>query len=242
MKKDFDLERGFDEYFEAGKAPDVSVCDGAKNLISKPRRRVNASLRRALVAAACAAGVFLSGTGLYFFPTAVSNIADTISGNHQAGAPFPPYPDSTQIEYYGADGLTESALELYSDDAPRGLDFVRRLDGAANFSVNSINGYSSDGNLAFVKTELSAVVNAKRHDTVVYTEYTQRNSACELFGEYYDGQPSHYAGYAFLCFDTEENGEPVKKLYLERDGVKYYLSVASSDEYAYRVWLDLITQ
>lgn len=239
MKKDNNLERAFDEYFEAGKAPDKSVTDGAKNLI-RQRGRLSTPMRRTLIAAACAASVFVSGAGLYFFPATVGNIADAINGFNHANKPAPP--SVSVIEYYGAEGLSESAVDVFADGAPAGLDFVKKLEFATNYSVNSVNGYSSEGNLAYVKAEFSAVVNASRHDTVVYAEYTEKNSVCEIFEEYYDGKQSYYRGYGYLSFETEENGEPVKKLTLERDGVKYYVSVTSSDAYAYYVWLDLITK
>ncbi|MDE6373526.1 MAG: hypothetical protein K2L72_03415, partial [Clostridia bacterium] len=231
MKKDKDLERAFDEYFDAGKAPDLSVTDGAKNLIRHPKR-ISAPIRRALIAAACAASVFVSGAGLYFFPATVGNIADVIIGDNQAGSVQPP--SVSVIEYYGAENLSESAIDVFADGAPAGLDFVKKLEFAKNYSVNSVNGYSADGDLAYVKAEFSAVVNAARHDAVVYAEYTETNSVCEIFEEYYDGERSYYGGYGYLCFYTEENGEPVRKLTLERDGVKYYVSVTSTDEFADR--------
>ncbi len=231
MKKDNHLESVFDEYFESSKAPDESVLTAAKNSMKKPRTQ-HRVLKRILVTAACAALALASVVGLYCFPSTVNNVIAGLGGNgNQAG---------TQINYYGAEGLDEMQIDFYADDAPSGLNFVKKLDRAKNYSVNSVDGYSSEGNLAYVKSQFTAVVNGSRHDTVVYTEYTQKNSVCELFEEYYGGAKDYYQGYSYLYFDTEENGEPVRKLTLQHGGIKYYVAVTSSDAYAYRTWLDLI--
>ena len=239
MKKDNQLESAFNQYFESSKAPDESVLNAAKNSMERPATvKTNTVLRRILVSAACALSALVSGAGLYFFPSTVGGIIAGIeNGGNQAGSSPP---SVSVIEYYGAEGLDQRQVDIYADGAPSGLDFVKKLNCATNFSVNSVDGYSSDGGLAYVRADFSAVVNGSRHDTVIYAEYTQKYSVCELFREYYGGEESYYGGYSYLWFDTEENGEPVKKLTLECGGVKYYVAVAGSDQYAYRTWLDLI--
>ncbi|MDE7380293.1 MAG: hypothetical protein K2N14_04490 [Clostridia bacterium] len=238
MKKDNQLQDAFNEYFESSKAPNQNVLNAAKNSMESPRT-VSAATpvwKRALVSAACAVSALLSGAGLYFFPSTMGGIIAGIDGGNKNQADTA----NKQISYYGAEGLEESQVDLYGDGAPSGLNFVKKIDNTKNYSVNSLDAYSADGSLAYVKADMTAVLNGSRHDTIVYAEYTEKNSVCELFEEYYGGEKAYYRGYYFLYFDTEDNGEPVKKLTVERDGVKYYLSVTSSDSFAYRAWLDLI--
>lgn len=225
------MESVFDEYFENSKAPDESVLTAAKNSIKKPRTQSRV-WKRILATAACAALALASIVGMVYLPSTVNGIIAGIGNSNNTA--------NTQIEYYGTEGLEEVYVDVYADDAPSGLGFVKKLDYAKNYSVNSVDGYCSDGDLAYVKTKFTAVVNGSRHDTVIYTEYTQKYSVCELFEEYYGGETSYYDGYRYLYFDTEDNGEPVKKLTFERGGVKYYVEVTSSDANAYRTWLDLI--
>jgi len=231
MKKDEKLESVFDEYFESSKAPDESVLTAAKNSMKKAKAPKSGVWKRVLVSAACAVFALLFAVGLIYLPSKVGGIIAGTNGGDTA---------DLKIDYYSAEGLSQSQIDFYSDGAPSGIGFVKKLDLARNFSVNAVNGYSSEGELNFVEADISAVVNGSRHDAVVYAEYTQKNSACELFKEYYGGEKATYRGLNLLCFDTEENGEPVKKLTFERKDVKYYVAVASSDEYAYTVWLDLI--
>ncbi len=233
MKKDNGLESAFNEYFETAKAPDESVTDGAKNYIRQPKG-LQPALRRAFIAAACALSACASGIGLYFAPAAMSGIIDRVNDYQQAQRPSPP-----QINYYDGLSLTRTERDVYSEKV-EGLNFLGDINLANNCSVNSLYSYSSEDGAVYSQAALSATVNARRHETVIYAEYTDGNTACELFREYYGGESNYYRGNAYLKLQTEENGEYAVKIKTENNGIKYYLYVISSDENAYTVWLDLI--
>lgn len=262
MKKDFELEKAFDEYIEGNTPPSARVTETAKNSI-KNKRSVSTSLKGALVAVAGVLSACATALGLYFTPSAIGGLINAGDGNGGGNSGILGNfgnSDSMQgIYYYDQANLTESALNIYSHDAPEGLDFMKNIYLASNCSVNSVTAYSGTDNLggnsgsdtsvgdssgsekiAYVKAEVTASVNSCRHEAVIYAEYAGENTACELFREYYDGATAYYDGHAYLYLDTEDNGEYVKKMLVEKNGVIYYVCVTSSDVYAYRTWLDLI--
>ena len=171
---------------------------------------------------------------MYFTPSAIGGLID--AGNKGGSS----LDTAQEIHYYDHANLSASALDIYAPVAPQGIDFMKSIYLASNCSVNSVNAYYSGENIAYVKAEVTASVNSCRHETVIYAEYAAENTACELFREYYDGDTAYYGGYNYLYLDTEDNGEYVKKMVVEKNGVNYYVCVTSSDVYAYRMWLDLI--
>ncbi|MCM1546044.1 MAG: hypothetical protein NC033_03300 [Clostridiales bacterium] len=228
MKKDIDLERVFDEYAEGGASPSARVTEAAKNSI-KSKKTALPLYQRALIAIAGVLSAGGAAFGLYSAPAIIGGLIDAGSGDGE-----------TQIVYYSPSDLSQSTFDVYAQSAPQGLDFMKNLYLAENCSVISADAYSDGENLAYVRTEITASVNACRHEAVIYAEYAEENSACELFSEYYGGAQSYYGGYTYLYLNDEDNGEYVKKIVIRRGGVNYYLCVTSSDEYAYRMWLDLL--
>lgn len=232
MKKDFELEKVFDEYIEGTTPPSERVTEAAKNSI-KNKKTVFTRLKGALIAAAGVISACGAAIAMYFTPDAISGLID--AGNKGDNS-------STvqEINYYDHSNFAESSLDIYSHDTPQGIDFMKKISLASNCSVNSVSAYYNGENIAYVKAEVTASVNSCRHETVIYAEYADENTACELFREYYGGETAYYEGYTFLYLDSEDNGEYVKKMVVEKNGVNYYVCVTSSDVYAYRTWLDLI--
>lgn len=246
MNKDPKLESTFDEYFKGVKAPASDVTSRAKNSI-KHGKGLSDPVRRALIAIASVASACASAIGLIFTPVA-STVGGLISGgngNHNIfNPPAPPSDNNDNVQpapaYYAAETLTEYALDPYSQNLPDGLDFVKKFNLASNFSVNGITEYRDGESSAFVKTEISAIVNTVRQDSVIYTEYTADNSACEIFEAYYDGENRTYKTTEYTFSQTFENGEYVSLARFKSGGVKYYLSVKSSDSEAYYGYLNEI--
>ncbi|MDE6691498.1 MAG: hypothetical protein K2K04_05945 [Clostridia bacterium] len=233
MKKDFELEKVFDEYIEGTTPPSERVTEAAKNSI-KNKKTVFTALKGALIAAAGVISACATAIAMYFTPSAIGGLID--AGNKGGSSS-----DAAQkIHYYDQSNLSSSTLDIYAHGAPQGIDFMKNICVATNCSVNSVNAYYSGENIAYVKAEVTASINSCRHETVIYAEYAAENTACELFKEYYDGDTAYYKGHSFLYLDTEDNGEYVKKMVVEKDGVNYYVCVTSSDVYAYQMWLDLI--
>ncbi len=232
MKKDFELEKVFDEYLEGTTPPSERVTEAAKNSI-KNKKTVFTALKGALIAIASVISACGTALAMYFTPTAIGGLIDSGGSGGSSGA-------VQEINYYDQSNLSSSSLDIYSSGTPEGIDFMKNVYLASNCSVNSVDAYYNGETIAYVKAEITASVNSCRHETVIYAEYAAENTACELFREYYDGYTGYYKGHVFLYLDTEDNGEYVKKMVVEKNGVSYYVCVTSSDVYAYRTWLDLI--
>lgn len=253
MKKDDKLEQAFDEYFEGVPAPKASVTESAKNSIRQKKTSFT-GLKHAAVIIASVASACASSIGLYFAPTVIGGFIDkgNEGGENDVLAPSSPNGggsvsggDSASATpstptFYGAENLLEHSVDIYAKDNPEGLEFLKKFDMASNSSISSVNSYSTAEGIAFVKTELTVLVQACRHDLVIYAEYTAGNTACEIFEDYYAGLRKKYDGLYYLYSQSFENGEYLSKTSFVSNGVKYYLSVKSSDENAYADYFDII--
>lgn len=227
MKKDDFLQSAFDGYFDGGAAPRASVTDAAKNSITN-KKATDSVVKKAIIGISAALSACAAVAGSIFAPVAISGIIDRGDDG------------KNQISYYAVADLSQSPMEIYSKDNPAGLDFMKNFALAQNFSVNSFDGYSDGENVAFVKAEVTATVNSCRHDAVIYAEYTETGKACELFESYYTGSIQYYQGCRYTYSQTLENDEYVSNALFRSDGVRYYLTVKSSDEDAYLAYMDLI--
>ncbi|MDE6557610.1 MAG: hypothetical protein K2K39_00730 [Clostridia bacterium] len=228
MKKDDILQSAFDDYFEGGAAPRASVTDAAKNSITG-KKATNSVVKKAIIGISAALSACAAVAGSIFAPVAIGGIIDRGDDGGK-----------NEISYYAASDLSATPMEIYSQNNPAGLEFMKNLELASNFSVNSYNGYSNGEAIAYVKAEVTATVNSCRHDAVIYAEYTQTGTACELFESYYAGTTRYFEGNSYLYSLAFEEGEYVSNALFKSDGVRYYLTVKSSDEYAYLAYMDLI--
>ena len=237
MKKDDRLEREFDAYFDGVTPPD-NATDSAKKLIEKKARTKRTGIRFipafATVAAACGIAVLAVNLG-----GRDSATPSTPTNPDTPPTDFSPAPDNS-FSYYTADALTTSALDVYSTDLPKGLDFVKKLELAKNAAVYDFCAYTdADGAVSLVRADVSAVVNGFRHDTTVYVEYTPERTVYEPLKTFYDGDELTAKDDTIISY-TENNGEKVCNLLTYENGVRYYISVESADSTAYRYYLSLI--
>lgn len=229
MKKDEQLEREFNAYFDGISPPD-NATDRAKKLIEK-KARTQTFVRRfvpafAAVAAACGVIVFVANIG------SIGDAAPPSTSNST--------PASREFTYYTADTLNASALNVYSTTLPKGLEFVKKLEFAKNAAINDITAYTAaDGSVSLVRADISATMNGYRHDTTVYAEYTPDRTVFEPLKAFYDGAELRYGATTLISY-AESDGEPVCNLLVYKNGVRYYISVTSSDEYAYHNYLAMI--
>ena len=231
------MQAVFDEYFEGSYAPANNVTDAAKNSIRIKKAPSNA-LKGALIAVASFLSTGAVAGAAYLTTTTVGGIIDR--GEPPNGGSSDSV--TTEINYYDPSALSESRLDIYAVGTPKGLDFIKTLNLAENCNLNSYSAHSDKSGLAFVKAELTATVNACRHDAVIYAEYTGENSACKLFESYYSGDEQYYRGHPYLYTQTFDKGEYVSNGKLTYGGVKYYVSVKSSDKNAFYPYLDLILE
>lgn len=237
MKKDDRLEREFDAYFDGVTPPD-NATDSAKKLIEKKARTKKKVIRFipafATVAAACGIAV----------------LAVNLSGRNSSTPNMPTNPDppptdlspapDNSFTFYTADALTASALDVYSKDLPKGLDLVKKLELAKNSAVYDFCAYAdADGSISLVRADVSALVDGYRHDTTVCVEYTPEHTVYEPLKAFYDGDKLT-ANSSTLISYAENNGEKVCNVLGYFNGVRYYISVESSDANAYKYYLPLI--
>ena len=246
MKKDELLERELEGYIDGSVPPGESVTERAKNCIREKNGAKTPVFKRAMIAVAGFATACASAIGLYFLPIAGGGVIDKGDGigSTQTEAPgangSASNSNSATPLFYSAQNLSVSEASIYAPDRPKGIEFLERFDLASNCSLDAFAAYSDGENIAFVKAELSGSFNLSRHDAVIYAEYAEENSACELFEEYYAGARLSYGAHDYLYAQSYENGEYVSKAYILKDGVKYYISVQSSDAEAYMGYLKII--
>lgn len=232
MKKDEQLERSFDAYFDGVTPPD-NATDGAKKLIEK-KARTKKFIRvfiPALASVAAAGGVIV--------------LAVNVNGRIGDALKTPTNPDTSSAHpigysYYTTDSLSRSALDAYGKDLPTGLDVVKKLELAKNAAVYDFCAYTAaDGSVSLVRADIRATMNGYRHDTTVYVEYTPERTVYEPLKSFYEGQKFDNAGTALISY-SENNGETVCNLLVRENGVRYYISVESADRTAYMCYLPLI--
>ena len=237
MKKDEQLEREFDAYFD-GVMPTDNATDEAKKLIAK-KARTKKNVRRFIPAFASVAAA--AGIAVLVINVALPKNRPNDGSSYAPGtSDTDPSNDGTPVfNFYSDNVLTVSSLSAYSRELPKGLDFVKTLEFAPNAAVNDFCAYSySDGTLALVRADISALVNGYRHDTTVYVEYTPKKEIYEPLKVFYDlnSEPDG----ATHLFKTENNGETVYNVLAYKNGVRYYISVESADEIAYKYYLSII--
>ena len=240
------MQAVFDEYFEGSYAPANNVTDAAKNSIRIKKAPSNA-LKGALIAVASFLSTGAVAGAAYLTTTTVGGIIDRgeppNGGSSDSVRELSVSTDRvSSIRLASASALSESRLDIYAVGTPKGFDFIKTLNLAENCNLNSYSAHSDKSGLAFVKAELTATVNACRHDAVIYAEYTGENSACKLFESYYSGDEQYYRGHPYLYTQTFDKGEYVSNGKLTYGGVKYYVSVKSSDKNAFYPYLDLILE
>ena len=171
-----------------------------------------------------------------------SGAPDSSSGNNSSGGASSG--GAVKYEFYTDDDLVISVGNAYSlSSLDPSLKFIENFALADNASVETCTTGYMDGELALVKAEVSILSGLNRDETTVYVEFTDTNLIYSGLSDYYDGKVYEYLGAQYyLTAETGKNGEPEFKLHILYGGVKYYFNVHSSDESAFKKYLDLIVK
>lgn len=217
---DKNLKTQFDGYFEGAKLP-VGITADAKAHVKAPKREGLKWFFR-LAPAFAAAVVIMVGA-----------VIMVRSLNFNVGQ------DEPQYSYYSADGLTSENIDPYSINSG-GLLFLNELahDSAAN--VSSVTAFSADGNMKFARAEISMLHKGFRHDTVIYAEFTEEYECLDELEGFLEGESRFYQNSNYIFNTDYDEGENVYKIYMQYGGIKYYISVTTSEPNGYTVYLNLI--
>lgn len=222
------LQSEFDGYFKGANLPENMTADAKAQV--KPRRRDIRKwfLRLAPVAAAF---VFIVVASVMFINRISPSGGDTgNAGNSVDNTP--------NYRYYTAAGLTEKYVDPFTDKI-KGLEFAKELAFAPNSDINLTAFYENE-NIMLAKAEISLLHNGYRHDTVLYVEYTDEYYCCEELKDYLTGDERNYRGYNYIYNLDYDEGENVYMIYMYTRGVKYYLSVMTSEPNGYGIYFDFL--
>ncbi len=226
--KDEELEKAFHVYFEGINTPD-NLTQDAKKHVKKRSAFLPAFAKYMSIAASlilvCALGIVLFSRANIFKADKPGNASDSPSA----------------VLTYSDYQISKSSLDAYTvsqvDDS---LKFIQTLAYSENAAVNSVEIATFDDNkTAHVRADISFVSDA-RYDAEVYVEFAEYTY--EPLTEYRLGESGYYRGinYSLIRATDEQSGELVTMLYAQKDGVKYYFNVTSSDYNSYKKCLQLI--
>lgn len=229
--KDRKLEEEFNGYFEGMNIPDNLTAD-AKKYVKKrssfnaPKFAKIASVAASAVLVAAVSAVLISRAD---FP-AFSNPDNSPSGGN----------DSENVPVYTASEIVYTKCDPYALSATDpSLKVLKKLAYSQNAQVNGVyTSVFADGEKANVYADFY-IVDGSRHETELIIEYA--SATFEPLKEYRDGKTDKYNGltYSLTSETDEESGEPVNKLFVSINGVKYYFKITSSDKDSYLKYLKM---
>lgn len=220
------LQTEFDEYFKGAALPENMTADAKAHV--KPRKRDGLKWFLRLAPAAVAS-VLVIAVSVIVLNNALPSVANPGNGT-SSGDPY---------TYYTAAGLNEKYLDPYSADSVNGLEFAQMLAYASNSNINLTAFYEGE-KVKLAKAEISLINNGYRHDTVLYAEYTDEYDCFEELKEYLTGIDMYYRGYSYVYNLSYDEGENVYMIYTYTGGVKYYLSVMTSEPNGYKMYFDYL--
>ncbi|MDE7167555.1 MAG: hypothetical protein K2O28_01750 [Clostridia bacterium] len=239
--KDKRLEEQFKGYFEGVEIPELPnniVADAKKSV----KRRDIRLPRFAKIASIAASFVLVFAVAAVLIARADFTVVQPEGGNQSGSAGAPPTA-STYTADALLDPIDKDVYALSTDDENyKSLKFLKTLAYKPNAEVTEMQTYSfkDSGEIAHVYAEVTLISGA-RYDATVYVEFTE-----ETFDELKDYSSFKTGTYRGLSYRLEtvypEDEEPVNKLYVEKDGVKYYFNIQSSDENSYIKCLELLLQ
>lgn len=208
------LQREFDEYFEGTNLPEDITADAKARLRQKKR----GGFFKWLVPVALA--VVLVSVGFIAAYMDFSANFQTGNGGNSANSP--------QYTYYSSSSLSESPIDPYSAGEIKGLTFAEKLAKSGNASVR-LTGFEDENGLKYALASASMIHGGYRYDAVIYAEYTEEYLCLEELKDYLSGSERILCGRVCIFSASYDNGENVYKIYFRSGGVKYYLSVITSD-------------
>ena len=226
------LQTEFDEYFKGADLP-ANITADAKAQV-KPRRRDIRKwfLRLAPVAAAF---VLIIAASVAF----VNRFAPNDKGDANSSGGTDKDEATSKYSYYSIDGLTNRRMDPYSSTTVKGLEFTKELAYSANSNVALTVFYEKE-NIKLAKAEISLLHNSYRHDVVLYAEYTDEYECFEDLKGYLTGAERYYRGQDYIYNENFDDGENVYMIYTYTGGIKYYLSVITSEPYGYLTYFDFL--
>lgn len=226
--KDEKLEKQFEEYFKGASLPS-GITDDAKKHVKAKKPALPRFVKFASVAASFII-VFVTAVALTLKFTSPPDVPDS--------------PSSAQITTYGDEALNfrrENAK--YITELSQSLKPIEHFARKDNAIINECYSAYSDEKLTFVAADVSSVEGLTRYEAKIYVEFTDLNTVYSPLEEYFSGTEGVYRDAEYrLIRAVSENGEPVNKLYVNFGNVKYYVNVTSSDEDAYKKYLELIVK
>lgn len=233
--KDKRLEEQFKEYFNGVDIPELPnniVADAKKSV----KRRDTRLPRFAKIASIAASFVLVFAVAAVLI--ARTDFSVILPDGAQGGSSGKPSTDST----YGDTALLEpKQIDAYSlASVDTNLKFIENLAYSPGADVETVEtSQFKNGKTAFTYAKVT-IISGARYDADIYVEYAEQTY--EPLKTYANGKTGTYRGlkYRLTREISEETGEPVNKLYVEKGGVKYYFNVQSSDENSYIKCLDLL--
>lgn len=236
--KDKRLEEQFKEYFKGVEIPELPnniVADAKKSV----KRRERILPRVAKIASVAASFALVFAVAIVILTKTDFSAMPPANGGDETGSSGKPV-----IRTYDDSALTapkqENAYALSAVD--KKLKFIENFAYAANAEVKSAQTYyfAESGKLAHAKAEVT-YISGVRYDAEIYVEFAEDTYSPLV--AYSDGISGTYGGLSYrLIKEVAENGEPANKLFVEKDGVKYYFNVQSSDENSYIKCIGLLLQ
>ncbi len=237
--KDKRLEEQFKGYFEGVDIPELPnniVADAKKSA----KRRDTRLPRFAKIASIAASFVLVFAVAAVLIARTDFSVVQPEGGNQTGSAGAPPTA-STYNNTALLDPVDKDAYDISADDDNyKSLKFLKTLAYKPNAEVETLQTYNfkDSGEIAHVKAEVT-IISGVRYDATVYVEFAEETF--DDVKDYSDGAKGTYRGLSYrLTRETAENGEPVNKLFVEKDGVKYYFNIQSSDENSYIKCLELL--
>lgn len=220
------LQTEFDEYFKGANLPENMTADAKAQV--KPRKKGSFKwfLRLAPVAAAF---ILIIAASVVFLNKILP-----------AGNTNPDGEGKNKYTYYGTEQLNEQNLDAYSVIGIKGLEFVPTLAYSYSSNINLTAFYENE-NMLLAKAEISLLHNGYRHDAVLYAEFTDEYYCYSELSGYLVGEERDYCNqkYIFNHLSYDE-GENVYTIYFYSGGVKYYLSVMTSEPNGYKLYFDFL--
>lgn len=247
--KDDRLEKEFGEYFKGVKTPD-NITDGAKKYVKKKSAGLPAFAKFASIAASFVL-VAVAVTVIFFTDAKKTNennaapdIPDASDGNNSAsgdGSADNPDSDDAIYSVYSDDVLTTISANIYTlSSVDPSLEFLQNIAYKSNAQVASCTASYRDDSLSLIKAEVT-ILGEARYDSEIYVEFD--SDIYQPLETYLYGITGYYNGATYrLTRETADNGEPIFKLFITYNGLKYYVNVSSSDEECYIKYLQMIVK
>lgn len=234
------MQTEFDEYFEGVELPQNLTADAKAQV--KPRKNragLKWFLRLAPVAVAIA---LVIAAAAMFFPSfsAGGNMSGAAPGGNQSAGESNPGegPGEGDNPFYSLAELKASRENPYSSSLA-GMGFAKTLALASNAAVE-LTAYYGDGKIRVARADISLVNGQYRHDAVIYAEYADGNMQLGDFIDYTYGAERYFRGQRYNVTADYDGGEEIYKIYIAAGGIKYYLSVETSESDGYLLYLQLL--